>query len=138
MFITEHLSAIHACTFGELLEDVLNSAKPELEPLKPPDLLYQTCESLNTSGHLLMLKNKEVPEDSWLVFKKETILAEVNGLLKHLKQCTQLGIVPLSRVESALKEHAQDLLFLGGSSLPTHVQLLSILPYKVCIRLHVI
>ncbi len=98
-----------ACTFSKLLACLLRDDHSESQPLKYPDLLYQVCESLNRSGHILLLKNKEVPAESWIVSDRGTILSEVNGLLKHLKQCTPLGLVPLSLLTTVLKEHAPNL-----------------------------
>jgi len=59
--------------------------------------------------NLLLLGNQKIPEESWVILQKEVILSQVHGLLKHMKQSTQLGIVSLSRIESLIQQHAQDL-----------------------------
>ncbi len=108
-FVSKSLCGVVALVFSELFSIVLESSEAQLQPLKEVNTLHQTCESLNISGHLLILRSQDVPEDSWIILKKELILSQVHGLLKHLKHSTQQGIVPLSLLESQLRQHAPDL-----------------------------
>ena len=105
-YLTTRLSRISACTANELLRKlsarVLRHPSPLLEPLKSPTLLFQTCESLNISGHTLFLKNKENPEESWIVLNQEVILSTVHGLLELIKVSNKTGIVPLSHIQGLL------------------------------------
>ncbi len=108
-FINEYLLGVPALSFKELLSRVQCCPESEYVLLQSPDVLHQACESMNTSGHILLLKDVDLPEDNWIILKKELIISQVHGLLKHLKQSTQLGFVPLSLLESQLRQHAPDL-----------------------------
>ena len=70
-------------------------------------MIYAACTSLNASGHLIFMKDKQTPEHSWIVLDKVAILSKVHGLLKHLKKGT--GIVPFSLLRDIIAKHCKDL-----------------------------
>ena len=107
-FISEHLTHTTACTFSHLLSQIHNSQNADVEPLKFPSILFDTCESLNTSGHCMFLKNEENETKSWIIFKKEKILSTVHGLLNYLKLSNKTGVLALSQLEKALKNQDKD------------------------------
>ena len=107
-FITEHLTHTTACTFSDLLSQIRNSQNADVEPLQSYSILFHTCESLNTSGHCMFLKNKENETESWIIFKKEKILSTVHGLLNHLKLSNKTGVLALSQLDNALKNQDKD------------------------------
>ena len=103
-FITRRISKVRAYTFDELYSQVYKSGMSEVQPLKHPLILYQACESLNASGHLMFLKYEERPEESWIIFNKEDVLAKVHGFMKFLETRNEMGIVTLSQLEAALRQ----------------------------------
>ena len=76
-----------------------------LECVKDSDL-FEVCKKLNERGNILFLKNKEHPENSWIVFDKAILLSQVNGVIfapegfkEHQKSLsTSTGVVPLSKL----------------------------------------
>ena len=76
-----------------------------LECIKNSDLL-EACEKLNERGTILFMKNKEHPENSWIVLDKAVLLSQVNGVIfapegfkEHQKNLsTSTGVVPLSKL----------------------------------------
>ena len=76
-----------------------------LECVKDSDLL-EVCEKLNERGNILFMKNKENPENSWIVLDKAILLSQVNGVIfapegfkEHQKSLsTSTGVVPLSKL----------------------------------------
>ena len=76
-----------------------------LECVKDSNLL-ELCDTLNERGNILFLKNKEHPENSWIVLDKAVLLSQVNGVIfapegfkEHQKSLsTSTGVVPLSKL----------------------------------------
>ena len=68
--------------------------------------LIEVCEMLNKRGDILFMKNNECPGNSWIVFDKSILLAQVNGVIfapegfkEHQKSLsTSTGVVPLSKL----------------------------------------
>ena len=102
-FVTEHLTHTTACTVSDLLSQIHQSQNADFEPLKSHSILFHSCESLNTSGHLTFLKNEENETKSWIIFNEKEILSTVHGLLNHLKLSNKTGVLALSQLENALK-----------------------------------
>ena len=67
---------------------------------------FDMCQRLNERGNILFMKNKENPENSWIVFDKAILLSQVNGVIfapegfkEHQKSLsTSTGVVPLSKL----------------------------------------
>ena len=76
-----------------------------LECLKSSNCI-EVCEQLSQRGNILFMKNKENPENSWIVLDKLVLLAQVNGVIfapegfkEHQKDLsTSTGVVPLSKL----------------------------------------
>ena len=67
--------------------------------------LIEVCEMLNKRGDILFMKNNECPDNSWIVFDKSILLAQINGVIfapedfkEHQKISTSTGVVPLSKL----------------------------------------
>ena len=68
--------------------------------------IFEMCEKLNERGNILFMKNKEHPENSWIVLDKAVLLSQVNGVIfapegfkEHQKSLsTSTGVVPLSKL----------------------------------------
>ena len=67
---------------------------------------FVMCEKLNERGNILFMKNKENPENSWIVLDKAVLFSQVNGVIfapegfkEHQKSLsTSTGVVPLSKL----------------------------------------
>ena len=69
--------------------------------------VIEVCEILNKRGDILFMKNNECPDNSWIVFDKNILLSQVNGVIfapegfkEHQKISTSTGVVPLSILAS--------------------------------------
>ena len=68
--------------------------------------LIEVCEMLNKRGDVLFMKNNKCPKNSWIVFDKDILLSQVNGVIfapegfkEHQKSLsTSTGVVPLSKL----------------------------------------
>ena len=68
--------------------------------------IFEMCEKLNRRGNILFMKNKDHPENSWIVLDKAVLLSQVNGVIfapegfkEHQKSLsTSTGVVPLSKL----------------------------------------
>ena len=67
--------------------------------------LIEVCVMLNKRGDILFMKNNECPDNSWIVFDKSILLAQVNGVIfapegfkEHQNISTSTGVVPLSKL----------------------------------------
>ena len=76
-----------------------------LQCLKSSNLI-EVCEMLNKRGDILFMKNNKCPDNSWIVFDKNILLSQVNGVIfapegfkEHQKSLsTSTGVVPLSKL----------------------------------------
>ena len=90
---------------AELSDNLDNLWYAYLECVKSSDPL-EMCEKLNERGNILFMKNKEHPENSWIVLDKAVLLSQVNGVIfapegfkEHQKSLsTSTGVVPLSKL----------------------------------------
>ena len=106
--IHQHLPGVTALTFSDLLNRFGEVEDADMvQSFKSPDLLFAACTSLNASGHLIFMKDKQTPEHSWIVLDKVAILSKVHSLLKHLRGGT--GIVPFSLLRDTIVKHCKDL-----------------------------
>ena len=87
--------------------------------------LFDLCHDLNDRGHILLLKDKQVPSNSWIVFDKESLLSEVTGTIfapEGLRQYADLssstGVVPLTRLSEKFSSHDPSML----AKLLTHLE----------------
>ena len=76
-----------------------------LECLKSANYM-EVCENLSRRGHILFMKNKEDPENSWIVLDKAVLLSQVSGVIfapeefkEHQQNLsTSTGVVPASKL----------------------------------------
>ena len=89
---------------AEMMHDMESERYAYLCCLKSSNLT-EVCEMLNKRGDILFMKNKEYPEDSWIVFDKSILLSQVNGVIfapegfkEHQDISTSTGVVQLSKL----------------------------------------
>ena len=99
-FTCHHSNAI-AMMCSQLIHMIPESEDECLSSLKDLSCLYKACETLNTTGDIIFLKNK-VKGESWIVLNKEAILSEVHRVLNRIGSETSStpGFVPLSLIAS--------------------------------------
>ena len=66
------------CTL-EKLKSLCDQSRQEDVPL--PDNIVPLLKTLHSSGLIVYLENEEDLEKSWIVVRKEILLAEVDGIL---------------------------------------------------------
>ena len=110
-----------ACKFSEILCMI---SQEENNALKKNGLLPTECELIsqhlsifNKQGQLMFLKNTSDIANSWIIFKKEVLLSEVNATIfapEHFesiyKDFGSTGTVALSRVKQAFPRYDPDML----------------------------
>ena len=67
--------------------------------------LYEMCEDLHDRGSILLLRNTEKPEESWLILDQATLLKTVPGKVfapndfkEHLDLASATGLVPFTKL----------------------------------------
>ena len=85
------------CTLEKLMS-LCDLSQQEGVPL--PDDIVPLLKTLHSSGLIMYLENKEDPAKSWIVVRKEILLAEVGGVLfapeyfkEHRKIASNTGII---------------------------------------------
>ena len=80
-------------------------------------ILLDLCGELNNRGHILLLKNADIPLNSWVVIDKESLLSDVIGTIfapEGLKQYSNLasntGVVPLSKLSNTFSTYNSKML----------------------------
>ena len=99
-----------ACTIDELSSQI--SASETYLPQNPTNLCT-LLSALNDHGLVLLLKNEADLPSSWVIVKKQSLLAEVNGTLfapKEFKEhqtalASNTGIIPLSVLKKTFPHH---------------------------------
>ena len=91
------VSEDNICTLGKLTS-LCDQSRQEGVPL--PDDIVPLLKTLHSSGLVVYLENKEDPAKSWIVVRKEILLAEVDGVLfapedfeEHRKIASNTGII---------------------------------------------
>ena len=90
---------------AEMMRNIESEEYAYLYCLKSSHLI-EVCEMLNKRGDILFMKNKEYPENSWIVLDKAVVLSQVNGVIfapegfkEHQKSLsTNTGVIPLSKL----------------------------------------
>ena len=100
-------SAIQLSTAAAELKNSDSSLQYVCLNLMVSSNLTDVCESLNSRGNILFMKNNEQPDKSWIIFDKGILLATVNGIIfapegfkEHSKISTSTGVVPESMFAS--------------------------------------
>ena len=75
------------------------------------DRLCDLAEELSTQTKILFLRNKEIPEKSWIVLDIDTLLSKINGrifapesLPEHCLTPTHTGVLPWSQIQRHLPD----------------------------------
>ena len=75
------------------------------------DRLCDLAEELSTRTKILFLRNKEIPEKSWIVLDIDTLLSKINGrifapesLPEHCLTPTHTGVLPWSQIQRHLPD----------------------------------
>ena len=97
------VSEDNVCTL-EKLTSLCDLSQREGVPL--PDDIVPLLKTLHSSGLIVYLENKEDPAKSWIVVRKEILLAEVDGVLfapedfeEHRKIASNTGIITSRALE---------------------------------------
>ena len=102
-FIRSKLNSVVACSYDFLMAHILQSNNPELESLESSPTLFNACEGLNASGHLVFLKNKENPGESLVILNKQPSLIFHGAIKDMIKECsTAEGMIKQSSLMSIL------------------------------------
>ena len=107
------VSEDNVCTL-EKLTSLCKQSRREGVPL--PDDIVPLLKTLHSSGLIVYLENKEDPAKSWIVVRKEILLAEVDGVLfapeyfkEHRKIASNSGII-MSRALEMVFSHDPNML----------------------------
>ena len=80
-------------------------------------VLFDLCHDLNDRGHILLLTNKKILTNSWIVLDKEPLLSEVigtlfapEGLKRYCNLASNTGVVPLLRLSEKLSSYSPTML----------------------------
>ena len=104
------------CTLEELMS-LCNQSRQEGVPL-PDDIvpLLKTLHSRSGAGIIYLENEKELPK-SWIVFRKEILLTEVNGVLfapssfvEHRDIASNTGIITSSALQQLFPQYSVDML----------------------------
>ena len=97
------VSEDNVCTL-EKLTSLCDLSRQEGVPL--PDDIVPLLKTLHSSGLIVYLENKEDPAKSWIVVRKEILLAEVDGVLfapkdfkEHRRIASNTGIITSRALE---------------------------------------
>ena len=79
--------------------------------------LFDLCYELHDRGHILLLKDKHTPLNSWIVIDKVSLLSEVTGsifapegLRQYYNLASNTGVVPLTRLSAMFPKYDTDML----------------------------
>ena len=79
--------------------------------------LFDLCYELHDRGHILLLKDKHTPLNSWIVIDKVSLLSEVTGsifapekLRKYCNLASNTGVIPLTRLSAMFSKYDTDML----------------------------
>ncbi len=74
--------------------------------------LFDLCYELRDRGHILLLKDKRTPANSWIVIDKVSLLSEVTGsifapegLRQYCNLASNTGVVPLTKLSAMFSKY---------------------------------
>ena len=104
----------NVCTLEKLMS-LCDLSRQEGVPL--PDDIVPLLKTLYSSGLVVYLDNKEDPAKSWIVVRKEILLAEVDGVLfapedfeEHRKIASNTGIITIRALEMVFSHNSNMLI----------------------------
>ena len=108
------VSEANVCTL-EKLKSLCDQSRQEDVPL--PDDIVPLLKTLHSSGLIVYLENKEDLERSWIVVRKEILLAEVDGILfapsgfkEHRDIFSNTGIITSSALKEQFPHYSSNML----------------------------
>ena len=108
------VSEDNVCTL-EKLESLCDQSRQEDVPL--PDDIVPLLKTLDSSGLIVYLENEEDLENSWIVVRKEILLAEVDGILfapsgfkEHRNIFSNTGIITSSALKEQFPRYSSNML----------------------------
>ena len=108
------VSEDNMCTL-EKLKSLCDQSRQEDVPL--PDDIVPLLKTLHSSGLIVYLENKEDLENSWIVVRKEILLAEVDGILfapsgfkEHRDIFSNTGIITSSALKEQFPRYSSNML----------------------------
>ena len=120
VFLMKEFNKQLACTIEDIIEKVRTS---ETYPIPmQADRLCDLAEEVSTRTKMLFLRDKEIPEKSWIVLDIDTLLSKINGrifapetLPEHCLTPTHTGVLPWSQIQRHLPDFDPSLVvsFLG-------------------------
>ena len=118
LFLLDKFKDRPALTLGTAMAKVREASRDEIywTFLKSRNLL-ETCEQLNERGNILLMKNHNNPNNSWIILNKPVLLSHVLGTIfapkgfkQHHRIATSMGIVPLSNLVNLFPNLKSDML----------------------------
>ena len=115
----QHLPAIQIKQITNEIPFSAAHSKGKLEALLPTDTTHiiNICEDLNDKGHVIFQKNESSPLSSWVILKKEDLLATVNGSVfapvnfdQYRDLASSTGVVPFSKFKVHFQRHDPNML----------------------------
>ena len=109
-----NVSKENNCTL-EQLKSLCDQSRQDGIPL--PDDIVPLLKTLHSSGLIVYLENKEDLEKSWIVVRKEILLAEVDGILfapsgfkEHRDIFSNTGIITSSALKEQFSNYSSNML----------------------------
>ena len=112
VFLIEKFGSRPGVTVGDVKEKIKTLEDDEVywSFLKSLDMV-SLCDELSQRGNILLMKNIQHHEDSWIILDKAKLLSEVNGKIfapedfkQYQKLATSTGVVRLSKLVSLFPE----------------------------------
>ena len=113
--LEDQISGKRVCCTLEELMSLCNQSQQKGVPL-PDDIvpLLKTLHS-RSDADIMYLENEKGPAKSWIIFSREILLTEVNGILfapsrlpEHRDIASNTGIVKSSTLHKVFQDHSED------------------------------
>ena len=123
VYLLDKFSDLTAVTVGQILSE-MRSDGVALHDNNITYFLPQSkqavatvCDQLSDRGHLLVLKDTNAIENSWVIVNRTALLADVNGTIfapegfkQHIELASSTGVVPLSKITEHFPKHDRTML----------------------------
>ena len=98
-FIQHKFQGSIVIEFRELLEFISHTDIPDI---KSPGRLIRAVEDLHSRGYILLLRDEQSVENSWIIHNQEAIFSTVHSFQKQTSLLNLLGLMPISQLEKSL------------------------------------
>ena len=105
-YLQHNLSYITIITVSELSKHLSQlKASQKLIQLTDQNILFQTCEKLNSHGYLLFLLNDRSLEESLLILNESVVLSKVHASIGVLRKgvTNKIGMFEESKLEESIR-----------------------------------